>query len=628
VTGASADDELARSSGSAYLAPIPDTDALLISQRAPVDNAYLLTDLYHLQADTGETQRLTYGLRAMEPDVSPDGTKVAFVRNSAGTRHLLIAERASIEETQRFLVRNRLFDQVYTPRFSPDGRWIAFSQWSRGGFRDIHVINIETGEVREITTDRALDTGPSWSPDGSRLYFSSDRSGIANIYAYGWHDGSLRQVTDVIGGAYQPSVSPNGEAMVYLGYGPTGFDLYRIDVDPSDWTAPTVLEPARDAAAAPETRWEGASRPYRPLQTLWPRAYALSWDNDSLGRAIGLSVVGNDAVGNHSLSASLSLSLEEGYPSGAISYSFLGSRVPLSLSAYRVVQARGGLQVGGVNRIWTEDAIGGSLSVRWGQLRRFRRIGLSGSYSLTYGSKAEPFGGRLDPNSPPPRLPYVGLRSRWRLSGSYSDTVATSQDISASEGRRLGLSLSYAEPHLGSPFREFDAQWSLTQYLEVPWREHHVLALRYGGGLSFANRRRYPYQLGGFPSPDLLSTLMTGASFGGVAMRGYVPGTLRGDRFHLVQIEYRLPLLQAYRGLGTFPFYVGRVHGTLFSDIGTAYPEHVGWSADRLRASMGAELHTRLSVGYHLGLTLRLGFAWGFSEDGGPQAYMNLGTGF
>ena len=56
--------------------------------------------------------------------------------------------------------------QAFTPRFWPDGRNVAYSSWSRGGYRDIRVVDVDSGKFVEITHDRAIDVTPSWSPDG------------------------------------------------------------------------------------------------------------------------------------------------------------------------------------------------------------------------------------------------------------------------------------------------------------------------------------------------------------------------------------------------------------------------------------------------------------------------------
>ena len=55
---------------------------------------------------------------------------------------------------------------------SPDGRNIAFTY--RG---DIFTVPVAGGDATQITSDRAYDTAPVWSPDGTRLAFSSTREG-------------------------------------------------------------------------------------------------------------------------------------------------------------------------------------------------------------------------------------------------------------------------------------------------------------------------------------------------------------------------------------------------------------------------------------------------------------------
>ena len=64
-----------------------------------------------------------------------------------------------------------------------------------------------------MTDDKAIDGAPAWSPDGKYLYFSSDRTGIFNIYAYELETKRLLQVTNVLGGAFSPGPSPDGKSV-------------------------------------------------------------------------------------------------------------------------------------------------------------------------------------------------------------------------------------------------------------------------------------------------------------------------------------------------------------------------------------------------------------------------------
>ena len=73
---------------------------------------------------------------------------------------------------------------------SPDGRNIAFTY--RG---DIFTVPVAGGDATQITSDRAYDTAPVWSPDGTRLAFSSTREGSSDIYVASAKGGTPVRVT-------------------------------------------------------------------------------------------------------------------------------------------------------------------------------------------------------------------------------------------------------------------------------------------------------------------------------------------------------------------------------------------------------------------------------------------------
>ena len=169
---------------------------------------YTYNDLFELPRGVtspsgmdGRRTRLTYGWRAIDPDVSPDGRRVVFTTNHRGTTYLQIADlRDGAIANVHALVPSERFDQAFTPRWSPDGRHVAYSSWHHGGLRDIRIVDASTGAFVEITHDRAIDGDPSFSQDGRWLFFHSDRTGVSNIYAYELATGKLHQVTNVING--------------------------------------------------------------------------------------------------------------------------------------------------------------------------------------------------------------------------------------------------------------------------------------------------------------------------------------------------------------------------------------------------------------------------------------------
>ena len=68
-----------------------------------------------------------------------------------------------------------------SPSWSPDGQRIAFDS-NRDGDWELYVMNADGSEVRKLTQNDGSDYYPAWSPDGQRIAFQSDRDGDFEIY--------------------------------------------------------------------------------------------------------------------------------------------------------------------------------------------------------------------------------------------------------------------------------------------------------------------------------------------------------------------------------------------------------------------------------------------------------------
>ena len=60
-------------------------------------------------------------------------------------------------------------------RWSPDSRWLAYAETADNQFQQIKVLNVASGEIKVITSDRYNSGSPTWSSDGKWMYFLSDR---------------------------------------------------------------------------------------------------------------------------------------------------------------------------------------------------------------------------------------------------------------------------------------------------------------------------------------------------------------------------------------------------------------------------------------------------------------------
>ena len=164
--------------------------SLIFDSNAISERRYSFQDLFRELPGTSSReegdsrQRMTHGLRARHADVSPDGLRMVYVTNDRSTSTLRIADLTADYELSnpRALVPSARFEQAYAPRFSPDGRYVAYSVWTTGGYRDIRVVDVATGQFRELFHDRAMDQQPVFSHDGKRVYFARPIAAVSRTF--------------------------------------------------------------------------------------------------------------------------------------------------------------------------------------------------------------------------------------------------------------------------------------------------------------------------------------------------------------------------------------------------------------------------------------------------------------
>jgi Tol biopolymer transport system component len=205
-------------------------------------------DLFTYDIETKKAKRASANLRIRDPAVSPDGKTVAFLRNEDGGTNIGLMNLDGTEV--RYLTNNNDGTLYYSPNWSPDGKTIVFSVF-RGEDRDIAVIDADSptfvrvqgrkipdtdslafadvARFRPLIHSSADERDPAWLPDGSGIVFSSDQEGIFNIYEFNLTTGAVTRRSDVPGGAFQATVSPDGNLIVYAGYHADNYSLFTLD---------------------------------------------------------------------------------------------------------------------------------------------------------------------------------------------------------------------------------------------------------------------------------------------------------------------------------------------------------------------------------------------------------------
>lgn len=613
---------------------------LVHSSVAPSRRRYYFSDLFRYSTaqgslGRGRSKRLTRGRRADAPAVSPDGKRIVYVTTRAGTSTLRIADYdadSGLIEHERALVPSAEYEQAFTPRFSPDGAWVAYGTWTRGGYRDIRLVEVASGRFFTISHDRATDQQPTWSADGKLVLYTSDRTGIPNVYAFDRERHELWQVTNVRTGAYMPEVTPDGKTLYYVGYTSDGYDLYSMPFERSRWLH---AEPYEEQRPAPGPSWGSRPwpvRPYRPLDTARPRSYELAIGPGTFGTALTVSTSGADAAGLHGFSAAVTVDTEEGLPGISAAYRYSGLPFTLGMSGTRHTAPRSTYRYGDENPPFVEVATGVTSGIDYAILGRHQHHGLGFSYSALYFDGKLPVGTRADPYAFVTVDPHRGLLSSLHFGYTYARLQRYAYSISREKGIVASLGADWAATELGSDDTLRALTGSFRGYTPLPWARHHVWANALSGGVARGSYPRWGfYYTGGMVPQPVLDAFQNGALNDGFVLRGYAPGEFVGTQYVLANSEYRLPLAYVDRGVSTLPVFLRSIAAVGFVDLGgTVHHLEGGRLDEALHLGYGAELWFEVILGYSFGGNVRLGYARGTDPRAVPggQYYLVVASGF
>jgi TolB protein len=148
-------------------------------------------EIYVMNRDGSNVTRLTNNpATESTPTWSPSGTQIAFTSDRTGTPQIYVV---NVDGSGL----RRISQESYADRatWSPAPyNEIAFSARTGPGF-DIKILNIASGETRQITFGEGTNESPAWSPNGRHLAFMSTRAGRSQIFTVDRDGRNLRQIT-------------------------------------------------------------------------------------------------------------------------------------------------------------------------------------------------------------------------------------------------------------------------------------------------------------------------------------------------------------------------------------------------------------------------------------------------
>ena len=587
-------------------------DEVVFSRNAITERFNNYADLYVLDLKTKKIQKLqdeslpaTKSLRARDPTLTPAG-EVLFVTNELHQNALKVGKRLEDGKMQvRTLVPGSGDIQFSSPVVSPDGKTIAVSVFFSGGYRDIVLFDFETGALKQrITSDRALDNNAAFSPDGAYLLFDSDRTGVFNIYAVELATGEAFQVTNVVGGVFQPDLSRDGKTLLMRYAQAGGFALHTLPFDRATWKSVTFerspqatmhenallngVERSAEAPLALNEQFERLS-PYQPWKSLMPSA-----DNFIILPAIfefngdwsaSLLTGGLDALGEHSWGVATRVGWETRNPSFVASYS--NDQWYPTLSVYASKQEIPYL-------FYYQDDAGNLAGTGWAfEARR----GGGGSISWPIGQRHALFAGYSFEN----RNAYDGISEEVLSAASFGNFASSyagyqyanlrgyQRSVSAERGVTASVVSRYFSKAFGATFEQVLMRTAGQLFVNNPLFDNHVLTMRVASAFSLGPEFKERFRLGGGFGNSLFSTQLD--TF--YPLRGFSSTTgdvLEGSGLAALYMEYRFPIWYPQRGLWSLPLFFDRLYGVFFMDSGSVFGREEGGTLSSVYSKAWDEL--------------------------------------
>ncbi|HEV7838122.1 MAG TPA: hypothetical protein VGO75_08670 [Gemmatimonadaceae bacterium] len=620
---------------------------------------------YHIRNDlyverNGAETRLTTGARLSSPDTRADGEIVAVQDVPATTRLVRVSRDG---RTIVALTPTDLDEQWSDPRWSPDGTRIAAVMQSRGR-SEIVILDSAGKRVDSFGATHAINSGPSWSSDSRRIYFSSERSGLPQIYVADvtTFSPTISRVTDASTGVFSPEASPDRSRLAALLFSADGYhigvaplnDSLRLSAADSLRTSPragctgclNLVSGLPPLGTADTSR----SRPYSPWLSLMPRYWLPVFESTTdNGTSFGAVTSGFDIVGRHGYTLEALRNFEFHENSGWLWYRYAGLGLPL-IDVYASQSFSHGSIFDDANpsapALGTISERSRIASLQMTLVRpKFRNYTVA-----SFGTEIE----RINYSTTPATL-LPRLSGFYNTSHSYPAVIASA---GWSNARRPALSISPEDGMAasvsgrqrwqggtsGGSTRSAVVVTSAYKALDLPGFAHHVIALRAAGGIT-DERSADLFSAGGISGTAL--EVFPGVALGQqrrtFGVRGYPVSAEQGIRAYTGTVEYRAPLAAPSRGFRFIPVFIDKISLALFGEAGRAFCPasvdttngvcRVGDVRNPMMRSAGFELNLDTGLQLDLQARMRLGLAFPLANRQAvgasrAQAYTSFGASF
>src|SRR6056297_827538 len=210
----------------------PDGKKIIYSRAEKNQFGETYNDLYIYDIEEEFSQQITSNGRIQDPAWHPSSRQISAVQFSNGTQNIVLVDPQSASITALTDFQNG--ETIHSPVWNSDGSKIYFAAANQSN-RNIYFYSLNDGEIVPVFESKYVDFRDPWIDSNDEyLYFSSDITGIFNIYRIHPDSNQIEQMTNVLGGAFMPHAQ--GDQLYAAEYKNGGYKITRFPLsgDPVD----------------------------------------------------------------------------------------------------------------------------------------------------------------------------------------------------------------------------------------------------------------------------------------------------------------------------------------------------------------------------------------------------------
>ncbi len=610
----------------------PTENIIAIPVRQNAQETIIIYDV-----DKGETvKNLDVNLGAIYAmDYSPDGESIVLSALRKTSKDIYLLDLP----TGRII---NLTDDAYEddyPSYSTEGNCIYFASdrpvnpsQQNDELRKLNIFSYDfyTEEIVSITADNWNNYSPVLIPNTDTLIFVSERNGIPNLYTVYLPTREIKPLTNSVAALSSPTISADGSRIGFASFWQWGWDIFLLrdrteqdSLTPTGFITSQIEEEAEKKEEVAQIEDTLEDTLYRKLES---HKYYPEFSPDYIASNLGYSTIYgfqgyaillvSDILGNHSLLLISDVLSGTENSNFIISYGYSKRRPSWGLTFFHTYNYYQDTQ----GKLFSDRFYGGNLFSQYPFNRYFRLEGSSGwwkverkYYDYTEDERGE---SREDFFA---QLSSVKDNAVWTTTGPISGTRW-----------RGDISINYPEV-------------STTAKVDWRWYKHlgqgYSVALRLAAGSSFGEDP-INFHLGG--NEGWMNWELKEDGFWSVKsmymselvfpLRGYPINEVSGNKFSLLNIEFRYPFVEQLSLGFPLPISIHGLRGALFTDFGTAFSKFEtfrGVKEGRLEDwRLGYGVGLRLGVSF---LLFNLDVAWStdlVDTSPHPVYYWTIGTEF